>query len=808
MRGILMMLLCLLASADLFAAKVKNRKTGDTFPVRIAAGWECGNGVRKLYDTPLGAVYSFHRSAPLLENKFSFWLNQPNTVQSWKQNGVRKDENGADVISCPLQIRLFRSDTEAAKKTRRFLVIDFFLRQFPVEQDTGMDLLLFTSPELFGVSDLARANYFIAPFFDLKKESGEFDRLIYSRYDCMGSPSFFRKSAGRALLSFSPLRYSPFDLFSCRIILDTSNEENRFCALNLNGEAIYVSRSSYHNAIPGDTIRTVGLVVGGSGTSRIWEVSSPRVTLAETLDDLKNLPVLSRMPYPYERYPVPAADKVGDSRNPDELYSQALRLLNGNGMKTNLPEAVELLEKAERKDHVPARYLLAVCHWRGIGVEKDREKAEKYLRRCIKYDYGKAVALQLLLDSELPEGDEKRKSPLTEKERIRFSRQAPEGITTALIRNSRSPSFDALDFRLHPKMAFLAASRQMPRGRECLEYAVKEKYSPALLLKAREIYRGNPAGAERLLNSDAAQSDPGCRLELLRFRALAGKLSAADLKDLPLEVWDRPLFYLLRYASAHPEDGFVKSCLETGDFKILDNLRGRPEYHLLYGAASLARVMDDFRPDSSRKTVDDAVAHLKKAAQTDEDAAYLLANLYLNGRHVPCNPRAGMSFLEKAVRSGGNPAALLKKAKMLMKTDRNAALALLKKLSAYPEPLYLAAEIMRRQGNGRNAFRYYQRAAKLGWPDGWLQIGNVFYRGIYGIRQNKDDASLCWQRFMALDKQRRQNDIQDFYWEKSELPDMTPYAESYGGNTALLRGGMPLREIFGIVRGSGSVVSD
>ena len=68
-----------------------------------------------------------------------------------------------------------------------------------------MDLLLFTSPELFGISDPARANYFIAPFFDVKKESGEFDRLIYSRNDYMKSPSFFRKKDG-ARLSVSPLR--------------------------------------------------------------------------------------------------------------------------------------------------------------------------------------------------------------------------------------------------------------------------------------------------------------------------------------------------------------------------------------------------------------------------------------------------------------------------------------------------------------------------------------------------------------------------------------------------------------------------
>ena len=89
MRGIFIVILCLCSSVELFAAKVKNRKTGDTFPVKITASWENGNGVRKLYDTPLGAVYSFHLSAPALENKFGFWGNLPKTVQGGKRKEVR-----------------------------------------------------------------------------------------------------------------------------------------------------------------------------------------------------------------------------------------------------------------------------------------------------------------------------------------------------------------------------------------------------------------------------------------------------------------------------------------------------------------------------------------------------------------------------------------------------------------------------------------------------------------------------------------------------------------------------------------------
>lgn len=108
MRGIFIVILCLCSSVELFAAKVKNRKTGDTFPVKITdtfpvkitASWENGNGVRKLYDTPLGAVYSFHLSAPALENKFGFWGNLPKTVQG----GKRKEVRGRGGCGCMLSV--------------------------------------------------------------------------------------------------------------------------------------------------------------------------------------------------------------------------------------------------------------------------------------------------------------------------------------------------------------------------------------------------------------------------------------------------------------------------------------------------------------------------------------------------------------------------------------------------------------------------------------------------------------------------------------------------------------------------------
>ena len=787
-RGILLAGVCFFLFPAVDAVEIKNQKSLSDEPVKITGEWETGNGVKKLYDTPLGAVYSFHGSAPTLESGFSFWGVQTQSAQGRRRKNVARQSDVA-AVAYPLQLRLFQSDTEAAKKTRRYLVVEFRLRQFPVEQDTGMELFLFASPDLYGITDLASAIYFISPFFSVKQETHELDRLIYSRATFLRFQGSFQKDRKKKISARIPdLRArGPFELFHCRIIFDTSNEDNRFCALNLDGDTIHVANSGLYDPVPGDTIRSIGFIVSaGRKNSTIWEISAPEIALVEHLEDLKPLPALTREPYPYEKYPALPANKLGKSRNPDELYAQALRLLNGNGKTADFAQAAELLEKAERKNHIPARYLLALCHLRGIGVEKDLRKTEKYLKDCIEYRYGKAIAMQLMLDAEkeVPNSAVKAKPLLPEKDLEYFFRQMPDGVTSAFLRNKKVEfSGNPADFAWNPKLALLAVLRGQKGASKLLDYAVKEKYPPALAVKARETVPGKYSEAMRELAEKKFAEHPMCRLEFLRLKTLAGTAVKKDFENQPVELWENPLFYLLRHAAESPDDAqALRTYLETGRDTVLETLQKSPGYDFLRGCALLARVMDLRKPDTAEKTVNESANCLKRAAASP-DAAYLLARLYLEGKYVPVNPFLGMQFLDDAVRSGKNPAALLMKAKKQMSSNRNAALSLLKKLPACPEALYLTGELLLSTGKNKEAYRYFQRAAKLNYPDAWLQMGNIMHAGNYGIRQNKENAFFCWQHFLSLEKEKRQNDITDFYWEKS----LAPRLNSNGKNSKLIK---------------------
>ena len=140
-----------------------------------------------------------------------------------------------------------------------------------------------------------------------------------------------------------------------------------------------------------------------------------------------------------------------------------------------------------------------------------------------------------------------------------------------------------------------------------------------------------------------------------------------------------------------------------------------------------------------------------------------------------------------------------------MSTGRNAALSLLKKLPSSPEALCLTAELLRAGGNGSSAFRCYQRAAKLEYPEAWLQMGNVFHAGSCGIRRSAENALLCWGRFLALERERRENDITDFYWGDSRPPLLPSTDRRIRRNSAaqkifrILRG--TAQKIFRILRG-------
>ncbi len=63
-----------------------------------------------------------------------------------------------------------------------------------------------------------------------------------------------------------------------------------------------------------------------------------------------------------------------DEKDPDEMYSEGLELLN-KGEEADIIAAAELFRKAGEHDHVGAKRTLGMLYLEGVAIERDLEKA-------------------------------------------------------------------------------------------------------------------------------------------------------------------------------------------------------------------------------------------------------------------------------------------------------------------------------------------------------------------------------------------------------------------------------------------------
>jgi TPR repeat protein/tRNA A-37 threonylcarbamoyl transferase component Bud32 len=83
-------------------------------------------------------------------------------------------------------------------------------------------------------------------------------------------------------------------------------------------------------------------------------------------------------------------DKAIGMRHLDALGNKGVMLMNGEGAPRNETQAVKLFEDGALQDNPWCMYLYGAALWHGTGTSKDRETAERYLRRAA--DAGIAAA--------------------------------------------------------------------------------------------------------------------------------------------------------------------------------------------------------------------------------------------------------------------------------------------------------------------------------------------------------------------------------------------------------------------------------
>lgn len=714
----------------------------DSFPIQFTAKWETGNRVKKLYETPLGAVYEFssHSYNIFHANSIIWHEGKHKNCNACKTRDKLKDQFYS------IQTQLFKSESMLRKQSRRYIVIDFKVRLFPVKKKplkreafSHLNFVFWTSDKLNQVSDLTELN--------------SLQYLCNSHSYCSKYTDHDENDPSRQPYFYNCANIIPYEVHNCRIIRDTQNSSDRIQATNYDGIDISIKGELEEN-VPRYPIKSIGIfLVKSNDKDQLLELSDPVIRLIDSEEELKKLPVIKALVYPYEGYSA-SGDKKKKIRNPDKIYAQAMCYLSGDGAACDFVEAVQLLRKAAGMDHVFAMYQLGVCYYRGIGVPVDYEQSAKWLRKAIALNLDDARALKgiLLMAGKIPIQKFKYADFKDEcRSLFEIGQHNNNGHNIRLagmITGVDAAIESGYDYTQSSKMAYWTGIKMLPieqsktlseiipqidvwvqkyglfpfypdepnpgqtngvalcrMAYEWIDLAIKLNFSPAMLFKGLILnapqtckWVWKKEADEQivldLFERGAALGNADCKLQAMRLKAGRCKLKQQELDDAAIghvELLEKPFYYLLQYSLKQPDAAWSKAFLRnalTGAYNLCANQKST-EADFLAGALKLAylehkriywRMLSDFfSVGENKKEFETGVELLTKAANSGNvPALYLVGKMQLDGKKLLRDYSSGKAYLERAA-AVGHYGAQLELAKELIRTgDRRKALNYLK----------------------------------------------------------------------------------------------------------------------------------
>lgn len=835
LQAIIGLLLSLISSLYCCAADSSRRLQiqTDSPNVSISKEWVAGSGVRKLYDTPAGAVYEFQSS--MFEPDCWFHEGQHANCKACTKREETKGKFYA------LQIGLFKDQSEALKKSRRFIVIDFMERKFPAiqKQILSQGFAVVNSRHL-AMRDGANVDMIIdCGQFDANQNGAQSGSLTCSRND-----SRRRTQAVPVELFFNNLTgpgWMPqiYDLIPWRIIIDT--RQHGTISLNING-CKWIQRSYEIFSTPAP-VQSIGIFIPRGNAKRIIELSSPTVTLVENEEKLAKLPPLSPLEYPYRSYPADLT-KINKSGNPDALYSYAMRLINGEEASVDFIQGTELLKKAAADRHVLAMYQLGVCYYRGLGVEQNDDIAITWLSKAQDEYCQDAIALKYLImakNGTFPKDRKKQNDAF--KKLSEISCLGNNAIMFGDIINTAS-LMPLIDFSNDPHLLFFNGRYYFPekplicsqscnhsnenngsfnffnrsylRGQcnisanngsrfaaEWIDQAIAMDFSPAMLFKGRilsdpqkyhdkwQVSDGRQA-ALALFEHGAELGNTDCVVDALLIKAQLGLLNTANLDAAQIILRENHVYYVLCYCLANKT---LPGCAEflSGNYASAIQIWKKNSdawSAFLLGAYSYDEYQRQMflapgtRPDQGKELYQSAIAYWKQAANAGiVPAQYLLGKIYLSGNKVIGDHTEGRKLLQQAA-GKGHIGALLELAEDSWNTYKNKkqALEYLSKPcdANIPEAWVLLSRILEKSystSEQAKLLNAYQHAVELGNPEACNKLGIAYYKGSIGLKKDSTMAAEYWSKCYKLDTAWRNQQIDNFYWGKIKCPKMI-----YGNN--------------------------
>ena len=680
----------------------KNRKTAkeNSSPKIFSAEWKINGAVKKLYDTPLGAVYKFTPTNPFLS----------------RRDG---NKNSLDNQLNSIQFELYKNSKER-KNMKRYIVIEFKIRLFPAISESK-------NPRMYFV--LTRSMNGYASIQKLKDINGQASYnnyyrlypprpLILSRtYSGRGISrpknriikETIKDKANASLIYASPMAY---ELISIRMIIDTSQEG--IITTNVNENLYWSLRrdSSKERIYP---VRSFGIlvtdieVIGLGKNRRLLELSTPRITLVDTEEEIQKLPLVEFVEYPYEGYMAMRENSKKRRRkkkinlkcldNPDEIYANALHLLKGK----DLIEGAKLLAYiAKKEEHIFAMKQLGICYWRGIGVKKNIKKAIEWFNKAGEYKLSDALKL-----SGLVELREAVKPYIADRKKSRIFRMLKDwnfkkirsvhdtgSLSTAYLWNNifsgpkRSPKFDYWDVRNsclgvfyrntayynNPKYVHRYINGVFEKSRatkndfeelkllfkkmiQKLDKCIEQGLSAAIYYKGqlliaqskKEERESALKKAMALFKRGEKLGDIECAIEVMHCKARLDLLKTEDFDEKTyIKFSDHPLYYILKYIVKNPDAPGAKEFLKR-DYRAARQIWKKKQDGINHFLLAMEGIYQYYHYGADTMyyrayygdtcSIKEAYKHLDAAIKANvQDAIYLKGVYLLNKK---CNSSVG-----------------------------------------------------------------------------------------------------------------------------------------------------------------------
>lgn len=813
MRKYLPLIVLLALSFDLSGEE--KRSTADQIEV-IAGEWAEVNDVKRLYDTPVGAVYEFGLSLP--------WKCTPYLDSSTRQIGAREHEKNCKCDICRkmrsgIKGVLLASLGKKELKRKRFVVLDFKIRAFPAIDSNQ------TSSFQFQVVRSGETK--------IKSNYGDVTGILYTGSSLLRSFSTeFIQPPNFWVTKTEGFPYNPdFGLYSCRIIFDTRTGNNLTVIRN-GYHVIFLQPEAPAPRLPIE-INSLGIISqdrGGNKRNRreYLEISSPVIYRFNSEALLQELPVQDVVPYPYDAYllkdskdrPVPAEQewrKAKGSKNPDLQYAYALRWLYGD--ECNPSRAIDLLEAAAKENHVLADYELGVCYYRGYGVAQNWKKADRYLKEAEAFGYSKAAALRSMIawvQRNRPKFYDRKGWNDSMVEMIEASGKSIEHDNSVFY-SFFSDVQDAFIFEYSPKrfhLGFWTQHRYLfmnfPDADEIVGRHMEQNrnagYIPAYLTEAQylEFRKKDRKAIIRLLRAGSNAGDLECRSKLMLLLAEAGEPPKEMFNaENDLLLSDDPVYLLLDYALKHPDEPGIaeflaadregaariwgrKNSAEAGYLSALLTWSRVYPYRHRHGVPHRRKKVGDFpemeQVAAMRRNEEKAAAagfeQLKTAAKAGiPSAMYLVARQYGNCDYPADDEvtsdflakQAGEAWMKKAAAAGHAQARFLVLAGELEKAMVSRQEQMLMEVEEfcrmnYPPAFLLKAEILDRLNRNAEAVAAYEAAASRGEYQAWR---------ILALKQeklkNENAANELWKKFIAADREHRRQDRYDVFYPQIKI---------------------------------------